>query len=152
MEWIRDHLWETWLALSITLGVAEMFSLDLVLVMLAAGALAGAVAALLNLDGYVQVGAAVVVSVAMLGVVRPTVARRLHGGPQLSQGHEKLVGARAMVTEEVTPLSAGRIKVGGEIWTALPYDDSTIAVGEAVDILAIKGATAYVETVLTLDI
>ena len=31
MDWIRDHLWETWLALSIALGVAEMFSLDLIL-------------------------------------------------------------------------------------------------------------------------
>ena len=36
MDWIRDHLWETWLGLSIVLGVAEMFSLDLIFAMLAA--------------------------------------------------------------------------------------------------------------------
>ena len=45
MDWIRDHLWETWLALAIALGVAEMFSLDLILAMLAAGAVVGMVAA-----------------------------------------------------------------------------------------------------------
>ena len=33
MDWIRDHLWETWLGLSIVLGVAEMFSLDLIFAM-----------------------------------------------------------------------------------------------------------------------
>ena len=31
MDWLRDHAWETWLGLAIVLGVAEMFSLDLVL-------------------------------------------------------------------------------------------------------------------------
>ena len=41
MEWIRDHLTESWLALAVVLGVAEMFSLDLMLIMLATGAFAG---------------------------------------------------------------------------------------------------------------
>src|ERR687897_350882 len=70
-------------------------------------------------------------SVAMLALVRPTFVKRLHSGPELSLGHGKLVGTRCLVTEEITGLSAGRIKAGGETWTALPYDENLrIAAGE----------------------
>ncbi len=41
MDWLRDHMTETWLAVAVMLGVAEMFSLDLILIMLAVGAMAG---------------------------------------------------------------------------------------------------------------
>ena len=152
MDWIRDHLWETWLALSIALGVAEMFSLDLILAMLAAGAVIGMVAALIGLPVFIQILAALAASVAMLAVVRPTFVKRLQGGPDLALGHGKLVGTRCMVTEEITGLNAGRIKAGGESWTALPYDENLrITAGETVEILQIKGATAYVHPVGTLE-
>jgi membrane protein implicated in regulation of membrane protease activity len=152
MDWIRDHLWETWLALSIGLGLAEMFSLDLILAMLAAGAVIGMVAALLGLPVFVQILAALAASTAMLAFVRPAFVKRLHGGPELSLGHGKLVGTRGLVTEEITGLAPGRIKAGGELWTALPYDENLrIAPGETVEILQIKGATAYVHPVATLE-
>ena len=152
MDWIRDHLWETWLALSIVLGVAEMFSLDLILAMLAAGAAVGMVAAIIGLPVAVQIIAALATSVAMLALVRPAFVKRLHSGPELALGHGKLVGTRGLVTEEITGLSAGRIKAGGEIWSALPYDENIrIAPGETVEILQIKGATAYVHPVATLE-
>ena len=152
MDWIRDHLWETWLALAIALGVAEMFSLDLILAMLAAGAVVGMVTAMVGLPLEITLLAAVASSVAMLALVRPSVVKRLHSGPELALGHGKLVGTRGMVTEEITGLTAGRIKAGGEIWTALPYDENLrIAPGETVEILQIKGATAYVHPVATLE-
>ncbi len=152
MDWIRDHLWETWLALSIALGVAEMFSLDLILAMLAAGAVIGMVAALIGLPVFVQILAALAASVAMLALVRPAFAKRLHGGPELSLGHGKLVGTRCLVTEEITGLAPGRITAAGEVWSALPYDENLkIASGETVEILQIKGATAYVHPVATLE-
>ncbi len=152
MDWISDHLWEAWLALSIALGVAEMFSLDLILAMLAAGAVVGMVAALIGLPIFVQVLVALAASVAALSLVRPTFIKRLHGGPELSLGHGKLVGTRCLVTDDISGLSAGRIKAGGETWTALPYDENLlISAGETVEILQIKGATAYVHPVGSLE-
>ena len=148
MDWIRDHLWETWLALSIVLGVAEMFSLDLILGMLAAGAVVGMVLALVGLPVAVQVLAALATSVAMLALVRPSIVKRLHGGPDLAIGHTKLVGTQGRVTAEITALTPGRIHAGGETWSALPYDEGlTIAEGETVEIFEIRGATAYVHPV-----
>jgi membrane protein implicated in regulation of membrane protease activity len=152
MDWIRDHLWETWLALSIALGVAEMFSLDLILAMLAAGAVIGMVAALIGLPVFLQILLALGASVAALSLVRPAFVKRLHGGPDLTLGHGKLVGTRCLVTDEISGLSAGRIKAGGETWTALPYDENLrIQAGETVEILQIKGATAYVHPVASLE-
>jgi membrane protein implicated in regulation of membrane protease activity len=139
--------WAAWLGLAVALGVLELFSLDLILLMLAAGAIVGMVVSLTGADLWVQVIAAVVASVAALGVVRPSVVKRLHTGPNLVLGHEALVGRQGLVVQEVSS-QAGQIRVGGEIWTARPYDeDQVIPVGAKVDIFQIKGATALVHHV-----
>lgn len=152
MDWLRDHLWETWLGLGIVLGVAEMFSLDLILGMLAVGALVGMVTALAGLAIPIQILCAAGASVAMLALVRPTMVKRLHKGPELALGHGKLVGRTAVVTADITGLTTGRIRVAGEEWSALPYDEHlSIAAGETVEILQIKGATAYVHPVARLE-
>lgn len=145
MDWLSDHLWETWLAAAILLGVAEMFSLDLFLAMLAVGALAGMGTALITDAFVVQALVAAVVSVALLGVVRPSLARRFHGGPELTIGHDRLVGERALVTEEISA-HGGRVRLAGEIWSAAAADDTTIAPGAAVEVVEIRGATAYVRS------
>jgi membrane protein implicated in regulation of membrane protease activity len=145
MDWIRDHAWETWLALSIMLGVAELASMDLILLMLAAGALIGMVAAVVGLAGPLQVIVASASALAALALIRPTIVRRLHGGPELSLGHGKLVGKQAVVTERITAMEPGRIKLAGEFWTAEPYDETVIIEpGRMVDVLQIRGATAIV--------
>jgi membrane protein implicated in regulation of membrane protease activity len=152
MDWLGDNLWAAWLGAAALLGVAEMFSLDLVLIMLAVGSVAGMVTAILGAPFALQVLIAAGASIAMLGVVRPALAKRLHGGPELSLGHGKLVGQRGVVTEEITGLQHGRIKLAGEIWSAAPYDEfTTIAPGEAVEVMEIRGATAYVHPVPRLE-
>ena len=152
MDWLNEHLTEAWLGLAIVLGVAEMFSLDLVLIMLAVGAMAGVVTALFTDLALVQFLVAAGTSVAMLALVRPSLAKRFHGGPELQLGHGKLVGKQALVTETVTALNPGRVKLAGEIWSAQPYDETlTIEPGETVEVYEIRGATAYVHPVPRLD-
>jgi len=148
-EWLQD--WQTWLALAMGLAVAELFSLDLMLLMLAGGALVGVLTAALGLPVAVQILAAATASVAMLALVRPNVVKRLHSGPELTLGHAALVGRKGVVVDEVSA-QGGQIRVGGELWTARPYDDTeVIEAGAAVDIFEIRGATALVYKVPTLD-
>jgi membrane protein implicated in regulation of membrane protease activity len=145
MDWLRDHAWESWLALAVVLGVLELVSLDLFLVMLAGGALVGAVTALVGGPLPLQVVLAMITAVGLLGVIRPGVVRRLHSGPTLKTGADALIGKRATVLRELTHGTPGRVKIGGEEWTAAPYDeDDRIEAGEVVDVVQIKGATAYV--------
>ncbi len=148
MDWINDHLWSVWLSAAALLAVGEMFSLDLIMIMLAVGAVAGMVVALVGAPFALQAIAAAGASVAMLALVRPSMAKKLHDGPTLTQGHDKLLGQQGTVTQEMTGLQVGRVKLAGEVWTAAPYDESlTIAAGETVEVLQIRGATAYVHPV-----
>ena len=152
MEWFRENLWATWLGVAFMLGVAEMFSLDLILIMLAVGALAGVLTAAFDAPVAVQLLAVAGTSLAMLALVRPSLAKRFHGGPELNLGHGKLVGTQGLVTETVTALAPGRVRLAGEIWSAQPYDETlTIEPGETVEVLEIRGATAYVHPVPRLE-
>ena len=144
-DWFQD--WQAWLGLAIALGVAEMFSLDLILLMMATGAIAGMVVALVGFGLPVQVLAAVATAVGMLALVRPSIVKRLHSGPELTLGHAALVGKQGIVVDEVS-VHGGQIRIGGELWTARPFDETeVIEPGAQVDIFEIKGATAYVHRI-----
>jgi membrane protein implicated in regulation of membrane protease activity len=148
VEWLADHLWAAWLVLAMALGVAEMVSLDLILIMVAVGAVVGALAAMASFPLVLQVLLAAGSSAAMLALVRPNLVKKLHSGPDLVTGTRKLVGQQGVVTEELSAHHPGRVKLAGEIWSACPYDDSlTIAPGAKVEVFAIRGATAYVHPV-----
>jgi len=145
MEWLTDNQWAGWLSMAVVLGSLELLSLDLFLAMLAGGAIVGAVTDLLGGSLPLQIILALVSSVAFLGLVRPSVVRRLHSGPTLKVGADALIGKRATVLRELTHATPGRVKIGGDEWTAVPYDeDDRIEAGEVVDVVQIKGATAYV--------
>jgi membrane protein implicated in regulation of membrane protease activity len=145
MDWLSDNLWAGWVSVAVVLGVLELISLDLFLVMLAGGALVGGVTALLGGELPLQVILALVTAVGLLGFIRPGVVHRLHSGPTLKVGADALIGKRATVLRELTHGTPGRVKIGGDEWTAVPYDeDDRIEAGEVVHVVQIKGATAYV--------
>jgi membrane protein implicated in regulation of membrane protease activity len=148
VDWLGNHLWAVWMVLAVVLGMAEMLSLDLVLLMLAVGAIVGALAALASFPVVLQVLLAGGGAAAMLTLVRPNLVAKLHHGPTLISGHDKLVGHQGVVTEELSNLHPGRVKIGGEIWSAQPYDESlVIPSGATVEVFAIRGATAFVHPV-----
>lgn len=151
-DWLGENAWAGWVALAAVLGGLELVGLDLWLVMLAGGALAGGVAAGLSAPFLLQLGAAIVVSLALMGLVRPNVVKRIHTAPTLKTGHHNLIGRRAHVLVAMAGQGPGRIKVDGQEWSALPYDeDDHIDEGSSVDVVMIKGATAYVLRTHTLD-
>lgn len=152
MDWLSEHAWAVWLGITAFLGIAELMSLDLVLAMLAVGALGGVVTAAAGGPVLLQLAVAAAVALAMLFVVRPSLVARLHQGPELRLGHAKLVGERASVTARITGLAPGQIRLAGETWTAAPYDEHlVIEPGATVEVLEIRGATAYVHPVPELD-
>ena len=143
-DWLQANWWAVWLLLAGGLAVSELLTLDLTLLMLAAGALAGGVTALF-LPGliWVQVLVAVVVAVLMLGVLRPPMLKRLHKGPGYVSSVGKLVGSSGRAVGEVTA-SSGEVKVNGEMWTARSWDGEPIASGVEVEIFEMDGITAVV--------
>lgn len=151
MDWLQDNAWAAWLALALVLGSAELLSLELTLLMLAVGALAGAATAGLGAPVVLQALAAVLVSAGLLAFVRPSVIKRLHSGPTLRSGTDAIVGTEGFALSEVSHRE-GQVKLGGEVWTARPYDDhAVIGEGSRVQVLEIRGATAMVVEVPQLE-
>ncbi len=146
IDWIQDHPAATWLGLAVVLAVVEIFSLDLVLLMFALGAVGGAVAAGFGAPLWLAILVFIVISVAFLYFVRPPIVHRLHAGPTLTTGHAALVGRTAVVLEPVDERQ-GRIQLGGELWSARSeHGADPIDTGTEVLVTRIDGATAVVTT------
>lgn len=133
-----------WLIAGVLLAIAELFTLDFVLIMLATGAIAAAGVGLL-LPLPVQLVVFAVVSALGLGAVRPAIKRRLHQGADPAvMGMDAFEGAEATVIEQVAE-GRGMVKIGGELWSARPYDTTqVIEAGAQVRVVEVKGATALV--------
>ena len=89
----------------------------------------------------------------MLALVRPDLVKRLHSGPELQLGHGKLVGKQGLVTETITSLTArpGPARRRDLVRRSPTTRPLTIEPGETVEVLEIRGATAYVHPMPALD-
>lgn len=137
--------WVWWSVAAALLGVLEVVTGGtLIFIMLAAGATAGAVIAGTTGSVFLAFLAFAGVSAASLLGVRPIARRHLRSVGSTRSGVAALVGSEAIVLETVTGVD-GRVKLGGEIWSARAFDaESTLPVGTTVHVLEIAGATALV--------
>jgi membrane protein implicated in regulation of membrane protease activity len=139
--------WIIWLLAACLLGVGEMHQGGFYLAPFALGA---AVAALLGILG-VSVGLSAIAFLVSSGIVfatlRPVARRHRRLPPSIRTGAAALIGRRAMVLERIAnDEGVGCVRIdGGEVWTARSYDeDEVIDVGERVEVVEIRGATALV--------
>ena len=144
-DWLGDNAWALWLSLAFLLAVAEILSLDLVLIMLAVGALAGAGVAVVAPDlWWLQILTAAGVSVGMLLLLRPTLMAKVRNMPGYRSSTDKMVGSSGVAMSQIDK-SGGEIKVDGQSWTARPYSsDLVIDQGDEIEVYEIDGAIAVV--------
>ena len=111
MDWLSEHAWVAWLGIAAVLGAAELVSLDLVLIMLAVGALAGGVSAAL--------GAAVVAQVLVAGIASIALRERFSVTCRMSSGSERIdgrFGAATSSTFELCTSLAMSVIVRSSTW------------------------------------
>ncbi len=136
--------WLWWVAGALVLGVAEMLSLSLFLLMLAGGALAAAIADALGAPLAAQLVIAPVVALILMVGLRPWLLRHLRERVPLPETNANaLVGREAVVVATVTE-GGGRVKLNGEVWSARAAEGRTYAPGAEVTVERIDGATAVV--------
>jgi membrane protein implicated in regulation of membrane protease activity len=137
--------WAAWLVAAAVLAVGEivtpgMFFLGPV----ALAALAGVVVALLGGGVVWQFVAFGVGAIIALGLLRPIARRHVRMPAQLRTGAAALEGKRAVVLERVS-VDGGRVRLGGEVWSARTFmDDEVFEPGARVEVMKIEGATALV--------
>ena len=137
--------WLVWVVVAALLAIGELLTPGLFFLgPVALAAVAAALVALLGAGSVVSVLVFIAGSIASLAVLRP-IARSHIKLPALSRtGTDALVGRKATVTRRVDGLG-GRVRIGGEEWTARSYLDGEVyAEGATVDVVKIEGATALV--------
>ncbi len=136
--------WIIWLIVAAVLGTVEILTTTLAFGLVGVAALLAAATGGLGGPPAVQFGVFVLTSALGLGVARPFAMRHIRHPPMLRSGTAALVGRTGYVLEEVSD-HGGRVRIGGEEWSARPYDETlVIPAGTKVDVLQIEGASALV--------
>jgi membrane protein implicated in regulation of membrane protease activity len=137
--------WVVWVIIAVALAIAEILTLTFVLAMIACGATAAAIAAVVGVPAVGQVVIFGIADGCLLAGVLPMARRHRHMPAAIRTGTARLIGSRAMSLTEITTATGGRVRIGGETWSARPYaDDLVIPAGEWVEVMEIDGATAVV--------
>jgi membrane protein implicated in regulation of membrane protease activity len=129
---------------AVGLAVGEILTLAFLLGPIAIAAVLAGVVAAAGLGALVQLAVFIAGSVGSLLVLRPVAKRHLRTPGQLRTGTAALIGKRAVVLERVD-VDGGRVRIGGEVWSARAFfEGQVIEEGARVEVAQIDGATALV--------
>jgi membrane protein implicated in regulation of membrane protease activity len=137
--------WLIWAIAAVALAVGEiltpgMFFLGPVAL---AAVVAGVVAAV-GAGVVVQLAVFIAGAIGSVWLLRPIARRHLHMPAAIRTGTAALEGAKAVVVQRVDA-HGGRVRIGGEEWSARAYmDDQVLEPGARVEVVKIDGATALV--------
>jgi membrane protein implicated in regulation of membrane protease activity len=138
--------WVVWLIAAVVFGVGEIATLGFFLAPFAGGALVAAIVSAAGAGALISWAVFLVVSVTLLAALRPLARSHRRQPPLLRTGTAALVGSNAIVVERIAnDEGVGCVRIGGEVWTARSYDDEeVIEAGKKVQVVEIRGATAFV--------
>lgn len=136
--------WGWWVLGALVLLGIEALTLDLLFASLAVGAVAGAIVAAIGFPVLAQGLVAVIAAMLTLFVLRP-VGLRMLKTEGTDTNIDALIGAGALVVERVDT-RGGRVKIGGEIWSArVSHPGTEFLPGADLVVVSIDGATAVVD-------
>ena len=137
--------WIAWVIVSVLLAIGEIFTPGLFFLgPVAVAAVAATITAAVGGPVWLQIAVFAAGSLASLAVLRPIAKQHLKMPHAIRTGAAALEGARAVVLQRVDS-RGGRVKIGGEEWSARSYvSDEAFDVGTEVEIAQIQGATALV--------
>jgi membrane protein implicated in regulation of membrane protease activity len=137
--------WLIWVIVAVALALGEIATPGLFFAgPVALAALAAAVVAAVGGGVVIQLIVFIAGSLASLAILRPIARKHLRMPAQLRTGTQALVGTRATVLQRVDS-DGGRVKIGGEEWSARPFmEGQVLEPGARVEVAKIEGATALV--------
>jgi len=136
-----------WLLIAAALALSEIVTESFFLAPLAAAAVVMALGTLLGAEILLVAVIAIGVGALTLLVLRPLLSRERLDFAVGGAEHDFVIGQVGVVEERVVNDEAtGVIAIDGEIWTArAKHDAQTFAPGEAVEVVAVRGAVALVD-------
>ena len=134
----------TWMIIFIVLILIELATVSLVSIWFAIGALVSFIVSLYVEDITVQIAVFVAVSAVSLLLTKKIVKKLRTREPEKTN-LDRVIGKIGIVTEEITKLEPGEVKVDGKKWSAI--SSKKIKVGSKVEILSIDGVKLNVKEV-----
>ena len=136
-----------WLGLVVLFLAVEAATVTMVSLWFAGGALAALVVSLLGGGFLLQMIAFLVVSTALLALLRPLA--RKHFTPKLTRTNvDSVIGMEGYVTADIDNVAAtGTVKLGAMEWTARSVSGEKISTGTLVKVEKIEGVKAFVSPV-----
>jgi membrane protein implicated in regulation of membrane protease activity len=136
-----------WLGLAVILAIVEAATAGLITIWLVFGAIAAWVCALVGLPFLFQLFIFLIVSYFLLILTRPFI-KKLLIHKVVKTNADRFIGQTGLVIEGINPVEGtGQVKVGGQIWSAIPVDGEGIEVGKKVEVTAITGVKLVVSQV-----
>jgi len=137
---MEQYLWIIWLVLFVIMIIVEASGPNLVSIWFAAGSLVALILAVIpGVAWWVELIAFVAVSAITLLALRPLFKGFLKRNAFRSN-IDSLEGKRGFVTEDISYLVPGAVKLGDIKWSAIPADkDETFKVGEVAEVVTING-------------
>ncbi len=135
-----------WLVLFVVFLVTELVSLGLTSIWFAGGSLIALILSFTKVGFYAQIAAAVIVSVALLLLIRPWARNHFNTGRERTNA-QSLIGQTAVVLEEIDNIHAqGRVLIGGQEWSARSVAETDLIPKDArVVVREISGVKLIVE-------
>lgn len=135
--------WQVWLLVGLVLMATEVLTGGFFLLLFGIACLAGAGADWAGLGLKLQCVTVATAALATLVGVRPFLLRWTQV-PEQPSNVDALVGRSGTVVQAAAAEQAARVKLGGEDWRARHCDGKPLAVGTAVCVEAVEGATLVV--------
>ena len=132
-----------WLILLIVLIIIEIFTVGLVCIWFAFGALISFIISYFTNSLLIEIPIFIVVSIASLLITRPLIKKYFNNNI-IKTNVNKLIGETGIVVENVTKTNMGKIKVGGQIWSALNSEKGCIKENTEVEVLSVEGVKLIV--------
>ena len=133
-----------WAALFVVLCIVEANTANLITIWFAAGALITLIATAIGVPPAWHFLIFVVSSLILLASTRPLLKKKLAVKGEKTNA-DRVIGKTGIVRESITPDKfSGVVTVGGQMWSAVSADGSTISEGEEVVIEAIEGVKLVV--------
>lgn len=134
-------MWIWWLIIIILLTILEVVTINLVSIWFIASALISLILSFFMDSFYIEFGVFVLLGLILMLLTRPLILKKMNK-KDTKTNLDRVIGMEGVVTEEITKLNPGEVKVDGKKWTAI--SSKKIEVGETIIVDAIDGVKLIV--------
>lgn len=133
--------WILWLVVIVLLVFLEVMTINLVSIWFIASGLVSLFLSFFVDSFYIQFAVFVVLGLILMIITRPVLVKKLVR-KDVKTNLDRVIGMEGVVTEEISKLKIGEVKVDGKRWSAI--SDDKINVGDAVIIEEVSGVKLVV--------